>query len=178
VDILPARRRVPVWPGPVRAHLGGRDPEVDLAAWWWLGVHGGSGASTLASFVPGGAEAHRWWPDPSFGGPSAVLLVCRTHLAGLEQARDAAGQWAASDVPAGLLLAGAVAVADAPGKVSRAQAEALRMLDGVVPRLWQVPWLDDLRCLPTGDSLPLPPALQPLRADLEALRTSVLADHP
>jgi hypothetical protein len=122
-------------------------------------------------FLPGGADAHRWWPDPARGGPSAVILVCRTHLVGLERARDAAAQWTAADVPAGVRLAGAVAVADAPGRLDRIQTEALRMLDVVVPRLWSVPWLDDLRCLAFGEKLPLPPSLLPLMTDLETLRT-------
>jgi hypothetical protein len=146
--------------------------ETKRASWWWLGVHGGSGASTLTRFLPGGTDAHRWWPDPIFGGPSAVILVCRTHLFGLDRARDAATQWAASDVPEGLLLAGAVAVADAPGRLDRPQSEALRLLEGIVPRLWTVPWLDELRCLAPGENLPLPPALLDLRTDLEALRAS------
>jgi hypothetical protein len=138
-------------------------------------VHGGSGVSSLARFLPGGADAHRWWPDPAFGGPNAVVLVCRTHLCGLERARDAATQWASGDVPDGLLLAGVVTVADAPDRLGRSQTEALRMLEGIVPRLWTVPWLDELRCLPPGASLPLPPALLALRADLQALRSSATA---
>lgn len=169
VDPLPDHRRIPVWTEPVHPHLGGGSGEVNRAGWWWLGVHGGSGVSSLMRFLPGGADAHRWWPDPAFGGPRAVVLVCRTHLSGLERARDAATQWAAADVPAGLLLAGAVAVADAPGRLDRPAAEALRMLEAVVPRLWSVPWLDDLRCLAPGQSLPLPPTLLTLRSDLTAL---------
>lgn len=170
VDPLPDHRRIPVWTEPVHPHLGGSAEEVGRAGWWWLGVHGGSGVNSLMRFLPGGADSHRWWPDPAFGGPQAVILVCRTHLSGLERAREAATQWAADDVPAGLLLAGAVAVADAPGRLDRAAAEALRLLEGAVPRLWSVPWLDDLRCLAPGQSLPLPPALLALRSDLATFR--------
>lgn len=169
IDPLPDHRRIPVWTEPVHPHLGGKAGEVNRSGWWWLGVHGGSGVNSLMRFLPGGTDAHRWWPDPAFGGPRAVVLVCRTHLSGLERARDAATQWAAADVPAGLLLAGAVAVADAPGRLDRPAAEALRMLEAVVPRLWSVPWLDDLRCLAPGQSLPLPPALLALRSDLTVL---------
>jgi hypothetical protein len=158
-----------VWTDRVRPHLGGKPTDVDRARWWWLGVHGGSGVSTLGRFLPGGADAQRWWPDPAFGGPSTVVLVCRTHLSGLEKARDAAAQWARSGVPEVLQLAGVVAVADAPGRLERPAAEALRLLDGAVPRLWTVPWIDDLRCVPPDESLPLPPALLPLRSALAAL---------
>jgi hypothetical protein len=171
VEPVPASRRLPVWPGPVRADLGGDDdPDAGAASWWWLGVHGGAGVSTLAAFLPGGAQAHRRWPDPAHGGPRAVVLVCRTSLAGLERARDAARQWAASDVPAGLLLGGAVAVADAPGRLPRPQAEALRLLSGAVPRLWTVPWIDDLRSTADAGRLPVPHVLARIGADLESLR--------
>jgi hypothetical protein len=172
VDPVPPDRRLPVWSGPVRPHLGGRDGEDSaLASWWWLGVHGGAGVTTLAQFVAGGADAHRCWPDPARGGPRVVVLVCRTYRAGLERALDSARQWAASDVPAGLLLGGAVALADAPGRLTRSQSEALRLLAGVVPRLWTVPWIEDLRAVEQPGRLPVPPALVRLGLDLEALRT-------
>jgi hypothetical protein len=172
VDAVPENRRLPVWSGPVHPHLGGDDGPVDPAAsWWWLGVHGGAGVSTLAGHVPGGRHAHRYWPDPAHGGPRVVVLVCRTHLTGLERARDAARQWASADVPRGLLLGGAVAVADGPGRLGRPQSEALRLLAGVVPRLWPVPWLDEWRAVAEPPGGPVPPALRRLRADLDALRT-------
>ena len=171
VESVPDERRLPVWSGPVRPHLGGiRGEEPSTAAWWWLGVHGGAGVSTLSAFLPGGADAHRYWPDPAYGGPRAVVLVCRTHVAGLERARDAARQWASAAVPGGLLLGGAVAVADAPGRLTRSQSEALRLLVGAVPRLWAVPWLEDLRAVADPGRLPVPPALVRLGTDLEALR--------
>jgi hypothetical protein len=171
VEAVPEQRRLPVWSGPVRPHLGGVDVDAAASSWWWLGVHGGAGVSTLAAFVPGGAQAHRCWPDPAHGGPRAVVLVCRTQVTGLERARDAARQWAASDVPAGLLLGGAVAVADAPGRLTRPQSEALRLLSGVVPRLWTVPWIEDLRAVDDPGRLPMPPNLVRLRNDLETLRS-------
>lgn len=171
VDSLVPHRRIPAWTEPVHPHLGGLPGELKDASWWWLGVHGGSGVSTLMRFLPGGADAHRWWPDPVFGGPHTVVLVCRTHLSGLDRARDAAMQWAASDVPTGLSLAGAVAVADAPGRLDRPQAEATRLLEAIVPRLWTVPWLDELRCLAPDENLPFPSTLLDLRTALEALHT-------
>jgi hypothetical protein len=142
------------------------------AGWWWLGVHGGAGVSTLAEFLPGGCDAHRLWPpspvEPSL--PAAVILVCRTHLAGLACARDAIQQWKAYDIPEGLLLAGLVAVADAPGRLPRPQSEALRLVAGITPRLWTVPWLEDLRSSTDLRGLPLAPALARISMDLDALR--------
>lgn len=172
VDSLPAHRRVPSWTEAVHPHLGGRPVDPNHASWWWLGVHGGSGVSTLLRFVPGGADAQRRWPEPGFGGPPAVVLVCRAHLSGLARARDAATQWAAADVPAGLLLAGAVVSADSPGRPARAQVEAQRLLEGVVPRLWTVPWVEELRWIAEDDVLPVPPGFLPLRHGLESLRST------
>jgi hypothetical protein len=170
VQPLAPTKRLPVWTGPVRPHLGGEPPQPSHAGWWWLGVHGGAGVTTLAEFLPGGADAQRWWPNPAHGGPRAVVLVCRTYVHGLARARDAAQQWAAADVPAGLLLAGAVAVADAPGKLPRPQSEALRLLEGAVPRLWVVPWLEELRLLGDSSRLPLPSSLVRMSLDLDSLR--------
>jgi hypothetical protein len=170
VDRVATGRRLPIWTGPVRPHLGGDPADPGRAGWWWLGVHGGAGVSSLAEFLPGGADAERCWPDPAFGGPRAVILVCRTHVGGLRRARDAAQQWASADVPGGLLLAGAVAVADAPGKLARPQAEELRLLEGAVPQLWTVPWLEELRLIGDPSGLPLPPCLVRISLDLESLR--------
>jgi hypothetical protein len=171
VEPVPPQRRIPVWTTEVWAHLGGAVAEsVTSADWWWLGVHGGAGVSTLSAFLAGGADAYRRWPDPAHGGPRAVVLVCRTHRAGLDRARDAARQWASSDVPAGLLLGGAVAVADAPGRLPRPQSEVLHLLAGIVPRLWTVPWIEDLRAADPGE-LAVPPSLVRVGADLATLRS-------
>lgn len=167
---------IPSWDGPPVPHLGGAEQrpaaqEAARAGWWWLGVHGGAGVSTLVSFLPGGLDAYRRWPAPQLHpGPGAVILVCRTHVHGLSRAREAVIQWQAGDVPEGLLLAGLVAVADAPGRLPRRQAEVLRLLAGAVPRTWTVPWLDELRVADVPAVLPLPPPLVRLSLDLEALR--------
>lgn len=165
---LPGERLLPVWSQPVHAHLGGPAGDWTDARWWWLGVHGGAGVTTVREWIPGGADAHRLWPDPAFGGPGVVVLVCRAHVAGLARARDAAHQWAARQVPDGLLLGGLVIVADAPGRGSRAQTEASRLLAGAVPRLWRVPWVEQLRAL-TATEAGRPPALGQLAADLAVL---------
>jgi hypothetical protein len=172
---LPAHRCIPAWSRPPGPHLGGvPDDAQDIAAagWWWLGVHGGAGVSTLAEFLPGGVDAHRLWPSPAVHrGPGAVILVCRTHLSGLARARDAIQQWREAKVPDGVLLAGLVAVADAAEKLTNAQAEALRLVAGIAPRMWTVPWLTDLRSIAPA-ALPLAPALVKVSLDLEALRHS------
>lgn len=176
LDTSVAEGRIPSWEIEPVPHLGGVEQrpsgeDVARAGWWWLGVHGGAGVNTLLSFLPGGLDAYRRWPAPrQHPGPGAVILVCRTHAYGLAQAREAVSQWQASDVPEGLLLAGLVAVADAPGKLPRRQSEVLRLLAGAVPRMWTVPWLDELRMVEDPQTLPLPPSLVRLSLDLEALR--------
>lgn len=145
--------------------------DVERAGWWWLGVHGGAGVNTLVEWVPGGLDCFRWWPAPlQHPGPGAVVLVCRTHVYGLARARDAIQQWQASEIPDGLLVAGLVAVADAPGKLPRPQAEMLRLIAGAVPRIWTIPWLEELRLTDDPQRLGLPPPLARLSLDLEALR--------
>jgi hypothetical protein len=167
-DFLPAR--IPHWSGPPQPHLGEFGDTVGAARHWWLGVHGGAGVSTLVRLIPGGADAYRWWPAPGVhGGPSGVVLVCRTHARGMEAARKALLQWDQGQVPTGLTLLGLVAVADAPGRLPAAQAEALRMLNGAVDRMWTVPWVEDLRRVADLRDFPLPPGLTRLAAAVDAL---------
>ncbi|MDQ1287034.1 MAG: hypothetical protein QG622_599 [Actinomycetota bacterium] len=162
--------RIPRWFERPRPHLG-EGTASGAARWWWLGVHGGAGVSTLLELVPGGADAFRFWPSPSVhGGPDGLVLVCRTHAHGLRCARAAVHQWNSHDVPDRLTLLGLVAIADAPGKLPVPQSQALRLLAGAVERLWTVPFLEDLRRAPDIHGLPMPPALAKLSSDLEALR--------
>lgn len=166
----PPERRLPRWTSSPWPLVGRRsDAEQATARWWWLGVHGGAGVSTLERLVPGGADAYRLWPDPRHGGPDAVLLVCRTSITGLQQAGDAVRQWTAGDAPEGLRLLGAVAVADAPGRLKANQEEGLRLLSGITPRVWRVPWVDALRSATRLEHFPVPPSLIEMTQDLRGL---------
>ena len=145
--------------------------------------------STLSGAVPGGVDAFRRWPAPHLHrGPSAVVLVCRTHVQGLQRARAAVQQWQESCVPPGVRLAGLVAVADAPGaRLPRPQADLLRLVDGGLAailddgptptRLWTVPWVPELRSVRSWASLPVPPALVRIATDLHPLLTDAGADR-
>ncbi|GAB7192815.1 hypothetical protein NUM3379_35240 [Kineococcus sp. NUM-3379] len=140
-------------------------------SWYWLGTHGGAGVSTLSALISGGRDAERRWPsDPA--GIGAVVLVCRTHASGLLRARQEVHRWASGDVTPGLLLAGVVAVADAPGRLPRPLTEGLRMLSGITPQVWQVPWLDHLRLSVSPPTGPLHPQVQNLASDLHRIRPS------
>lgn len=135
---------------------------------WWVSVHGGSGASTLASLVEGSAVARQAWPDGRSSADAAPrsVLVARTHAAGLLAARAAATEWAAGST--GVELLGLVLVADAPGRLPRPLKDLTKLVSGGVPRVWRVPWHDPWR-------LGEPPALEasprPVRALAEEIDT-------
>ncbi|WP_125264874.1 DUF6668 family protein [Streptomyces alboflavus] len=134
--------------------------------WLWLGCHGGAGVSSLAHAVPGGLDAERLWPAPgAFRHP--VVLVCRSHAAGLTAAQTAARQWASGAVPGADLL-GLVVVADAPGALPRPLKDLLQLIRGGFPRTWLAPWVDAWR-LGEPPAAHLPRQLQPLRRELAHL---------
>jgi hypothetical protein len=173
IQAVPAEQRLRWWA--CRPHpWWGYEPQwasrADEAGWWWLGVHGGAGVSTLETCLPGGVDAHRAWPNPAIVGPSLVVLVARTHVAGMTRAAWALRQAAVGDVPAGVQVAGVVTVADSPNGFARPQDEALRRLRGLAPHLWLVPWIDEFRLVTHAGELGAPhPAITRLFHDLTTL---------
>ncbi|MFI8192955.1 DUF6668 family protein [Streptomyces sp. NPDC085946] len=103
----------------------------------WVGTHGGAGVSTLAA-VFGGRDCGRAWPGPA--GPHSVLLVARTHAAGLEAAARAVEAFRRGPVPPGLDLDAVVLVADAPGRLPRPLAQRIPPLESAVD-VYRVPWV-------------------------------------
>ncbi|MDQ1245814.1 MAG: hypothetical protein QG597_181 [Actinomycetota bacterium] len=176
---VPAEQRLRSWSA--RPHpWWGYEPEwatrPEEAGWWWLGVHGGAGVTTLETWLPGGVDAHRAWPDPRYVGPPLVVLVARTHVAGLIRAAWALRQAATGDVPSGVQVAGVVGVADSPAGFVRPQVEALRRLRGLTPHLWLVPWIDELRLVAHPGDLGVPhPAVVRLCRDLADLAQATSA---
>lgn len=114
------------------------------AYWWWAGCHGGAGVTTLIRLTGAGRDARRAWPLPA-AGESKVVLVARTHLDGLRAALQAATQWAAGRVPDQIHLLGLVLVADAPGRLPRDLRELAQVVEGGVPRMWEIRWHERLR---------------------------------
>jgi hypothetical protein len=171
--VVPDDQRLRSWttrPHPSWMQAPDRDARPEDAGWWWLGVHGGAGVSTLDGWLPGGVDAHRMWPDPTAGGPPLVILVARTHVAGLTRAAWALRQADTGDLPSGARVAGVVAVADGPGAVGRPQQEALRRLRGIAPHLWLIPWVEELRLVLHPAELGAPhPAIVGLFHDLTTL---------
>lgn len=161
-----AQAVIPAEQGPVpRSALGlvtynGRAPGI-----WLSSCHGGAGASTLAALIPNSVSAGRYWPTPAPPGQSQVLLVARSHAAGLCAAQAAVAQWAAGALPS-VQLIGLVVVADAPGKRPKPLADLMRLIAGGVPRLWDLPWVEAFRLGDPPDKVRLPPAYARLVRDV------------
>lgn len=144
--------------GPVTG--GGQDPQPDdpgqplvtAREFAWVATHGGAGASTLAA-VFGGHDAGRSWPRPDQGEPGSVLLVGRTHAAGLEAVSNTLDIFRRGDTPPGLDLDAIVLVADAPGRLPRQLAQRIKVIASVID-VYRVPWVPAWR---TGDLAAEPP---------------------
>jgi hypothetical protein len=108
---------------------------------WIVGVHGGAGETTLANALSGTGTERRWPVCPT---PARVLLVARTHLAGLRAAQRAATQWAAGQTPAAELV-GLVFVPDGPGRLPKELRDFARVVAGGLPHTWHLPWEEHLR---------------------------------
>jgi hypothetical protein len=117
----------------------------------WVAAHGGAGASTLAA-VFGGVDAGRSWPRPDQGEPDGVLLVARTHAAGLQAVSRTLDLFRRGEHPPGLELVAVALVADAPGRLPRPLQQRIKVINSVV-QVHRVPWVPGWR---TGD-LTVPP---------------------
>ncbi|MBC2901178.1 DUF6668 family protein [Streptomyces cupreus] len=107
----------------------------------WVGTHGGAGVTTLAS-VYGGHDCGREWPGP--GDPQSVLLVGRTHAAGLDAVLRALEAFRYGQVPPGVDLDAVVLVADAPGRLPRPLAQRVKAIEEVID-VYRVPWVQAWR---------------------------------
>ncbi|MGW0332280.1 DUF6668 family protein [Streptomyces sp. NPDC003011] len=117
-------------PGPAHASAAPR-------RYSFVGTHGGAGTSTLAA-VYGGHDCGRDWPGPA--DPPSVLLVARTHAAGLRSALRTLEVCRHGEVPPGLDLDAVVLVADAPGRLPRPLAQRIKVIESVID-VYRVPWV-------------------------------------
>ncbi|WP_256920191.1 hypothetical protein [Streptomyces hilarionis] len=116
----------------------------------WVATHGGAGSSTLAA-VYGGHDSGRGWPGA--GDPPSVLLVARTHAAGLESVLRTLEVFRRGEAPAGLDLDSVVLVADAPGRLPKPLALRVRAIESVID-VYRVPWVTEWRLGDLGGNPP------------------------
>ena len=121
----------------LRRNVAGREP-----SFWWLGVHGGAGETSLARLDKGTKAAEHQWPLTAAG--SVIVLVARSNIPGLRAARLAATEWASRSLPA-IQIAGLVVMADAPGRLPKEIRDFARVVGGGVPHMWHFPWVDAWR---------------------------------
>lgn len=140
--------RIAVWQSPIPS-IPGAGPASPL--WWWLGVHGGAGVSTLTTVLTPSGDARRMWPSGISGQSPVVVLVARTHLSGLRAAHNAVVQAAAGGIPAKLVIAGLVTIPDAPGKLPADLRKYRDVVVRAVDQHWALPWVPDWRETPRNE---------------------------
>lgn len=127
-------------PRPERAYTQRPRPEQTLTPGiGWVNAHGGAGTSTLAK-VFGGVDVGQAWPDVSEGQPSRIMLVARTHAAGLQAASRVMDALRAGQHPVDIQLLALVLVADAPGRLPAVLSRRVRVLRSAA-RTFSVPWI-------------------------------------
>ncbi|WP_245724498.1 hypothetical protein [Micromonospora citrea] len=132
---------------------------------WWVGCHGGAGASTLARLVGFGADFGRAWPlTAPMMPPAQVVLVCRLSAHGTWAATGAIEQWRRREgMPGTTSVLGVVAVAASPRRPPRIATERLHLLSGWAPQVWRVGWVDALLAADDPRDVGTPPDIETLR---------------
>lgn len=109
-----------------------------------LGLHGGAGATTVATVLGEGvAEVGHDWPLPPEGERVGVVAVCRSHWRGLNAADRFTQHWAAGNLTGATLL-GLLIVDDGPA-LSEGQKKAMKRLLKRTPRGLHIPWVEAWR---------------------------------
>ena len=139
-------------------------------------MHGGAGESSLARLTPHWPAAAHAWPVITTPTNSAtrVVLVARSHAAGLRAAQRAATQWASFATPEPVQVLGLVVVADAPGRLPRPLRELVDLVGGGVPHTWFVPWIESWRL---GESPTLQAAPRPVASVIDAITALLPPAH-
>lgn len=123
-------------------------PATEPATVHVVGVHGGAGATTLATLLGSAArDVGRTWPAPNpwIGAEGGGVLLCgRTHAHGLQLLRDALTAWHSGAYTTGLPLLGLCIVDDGP-RLSKAQQSAARTVTKMAPFGWHLSWQETYR---------------------------------
>ncbi|GAA1495385.1 hypothetical protein GCM10009628_03870 [Paeniglutamicibacter kerguelensis] len=111
-----------------------------------MGLHGGAGASTLATLLGGSAsDIGRAWPISmnTWTGnawPTPVIAVARNDHSGIEATDRFIRSWASGKLTGSLLSA--LVIIDASPKLSDGRKRATKRLLRMVPRGTHIPWID------------------------------------
>lgn len=127
----------------------------DAVACWFVGAHSASGASSAAGFVSGALSSSHRWP---VGAEAPVFLVCRSHMRGVRAAQTALRDFATGRLD--LSIAGLIVVADAPTRKPKEVKMLLKVLSGLVPHIFEVPWIEAFRVSEDFPDVPPPRELQ------------------
>lgn len=124
-----------------------------------MGLHGGSGATTLAKLLGSAAsEVGQSWPvsQNQWTGsawPIPVIAVARTDYSGLEAADTFVRSWANGQLTGSKLSA--LVLIEAGPRTSEARKKATKRLLRMVPRGVHIPWMDSwLDAPPDPNRLP------------------------
>lgn len=128
--------KLPVLTAPLHDNADEKAP-----AFWLVGAHGGAGTTTLSHIWKPAGDAGKAFPSrDDFTG---CVIVCRTTLAGLEAAHNAVLQ-IRGEHAGNCHLVGCLSIADAPGKLPKAIAQKLRVLEEITT-VWKLPFINELR---------------------------------
>ena len=141
--------------------------DLDVAV-WWVGVHGGSGESTLERVFRGTRASGHRWPVACAPARPAVVLVARTDARGLWATQAALRDLHSRGLNVELL--GLVLMADAPRRLPRAVRDLQRVVSGGVPRVWCLGWVEGWRDGEVPSRANSPKEAERLLEDLRAAR--------
>ncbi|GGK39824.1 hypothetical protein [Nocardia camponoti] len=131
----PESRRAAIWDRPVPGI--GRAPLL-----WLLGVHGGSGASTLEHVLAPAADARGKWPGGFDRESPYVVLVARETISGLTRAHDLLRQHHAG-LAGSVEVLGLLTVAARPGRMAPEIRRYRDVVGSLAGHVWQVPWFEE-----------------------------------
>ena len=141
----------PVRPLGIQAPVGASLPRVFAGPEvrsYVVGLHGGAGATTVAALLGKEVAVDAGTKVP-LGGTPRVLLVARTHAAGLAAVQRAGQVWAAGQI-SDVELLGLVLLDDGP-RIGRDHLAACRQVMRILPRTWRIGWVEPWRTQTTAE---------------------------
>lgn len=126
----------PVWDQPV--------PGSPSSVVWFLGAHGGAGASTLAHVISRTGDAGGRWPGGHGQQSPFVVIVAEESVMGLSKAHALVRQHASGGAGQAAQLLGMVTVARVPGKRPQAVRQQREVATALVDQHWSIPFIPSM----------------------------------